>query len=317
MIEYGLLVFFWISGRITKNMELSVIIVSWNAKEYLRQCLQSIQKFTVGVDYEIIVVDNASHDGSAAMVKAEFPGVRLLSNVRNVGFARANNQGAEIARGEWLFFCNDDVFLTENSLKVLLEKCRHDPQQMIGIIGCHLLFPDGTHQDSVRREPTLRDQILILTKLHHLVPYHPALQHYLAADMDYSKEQDVDQVMGACMMMSKHDFMKLHGFDEKFFLWFEEVDLQRRVRTVLRKRVVYTPATCMVHAKSKSFQQLSSVTNQRRFNASLHWYFQKHVGRKASAVISIMQPLSIVLAMLVTFSRLWQQLRTSRKHQTS
>lgn len=286
-------------------MTLSIIIVSWNVKDYLRQCLQSIHEQTHDIDYEIIVVDNASHDGSAEMVRNDFPNVRLLVNVCNVGFARANNQGAEIAEGDWLCFLNDDIQLIENSLAIMLKRIQNNSH--IGLLGCRLLFPDYSPQESVRRFPTLYDQLFILLKLHHFFPNHPLMQDYYMQNMEYKIEQEVDQVMGACMMMATSDFKKLQGFDEHFFLWFEEVDLQKRVRDLLQKSVMYTPCTTMIHAKSVSFNKVQSVTRQRRFNQSMQWYFRKHHGRRSAMIIGMVHPLSMLLAMMVTLGRLWKK----------
>ncbi len=276
------------------GMQLSVIIVSWNVRDHLRRCLQSIKEQTQGLEYEVIVVDNASNDGSVEMVAQEFPEVKLIASNTNLGFGKANNRGAELASGEVLFVLNDDTVLTENSLKIVYDRVMQDAS--IGVLGYHLVNPDGTHQDSVRRYPRLLDQLLILTKVHNLFPNLRPVRRYLAQDFDYSQEQEVDQLMGACMVMRSEVFHRANGFDEDFFVWFEEVDLEKRIHEEQDLRILYTPETAMVHVKGASFSQWMSLKSQRIYNASMRTYFLKHYGFLYSLPLLLFQPLSVVLA---------------------
>lgn len=275
-------------------MQISVITVSTNSKEHIRNCLLSLKEKTVDVDYEVIVVDNASTDGTPEMVKAEFPWVKLVENSRNLGFGTANNRGAAIATGGILCFYNDDTIQTQNTLKAVYEKMTTD--NSIGTLGFHLTFPDGSHQDSVRAYPRLSDQMLILLKLHHFFTKARVLRRYLCSDMDYTREQEVDQVMGACMVIPRVVFERVGGFDEQFFVWFEEVDLQKRIHDELGLRIVYSPFAEMIHVKGATFGKALSLTNQRRFNRSLWQYMRKHNGVFAATVITVLQPVSIFLA---------------------
>lgn len=282
-------------------MQLSIIIVSWNVKEHLRNCLKSIQAHTKGVSYELIVVDNASHDGSIKMLRTEFPDVHLIANTENKGFGAACNQGAATATGEVLCFFNDDAFLKSDSFSLLYQRVIKN--SMIGVIAPHIVHLDGSHQDSVRRFPTCKDQVIILTKLHNFFPKLPAIRSYYAYDFDYTKEQEVDQLMGACMIMRKEVFDRANGFDEVFFVWFEEVDLQKRIKEQLGLQIVYTPETEITHAKGASFSQVMSLTSQRRLNRSMRYYFRKHHGIIQAAMLTLLQPLSLLLALLVQIYR--------------
>lgn len=275
-------------------MDCSVIIVSWNAREYLRRCLQSIRIHTSDILYEVIVIDNGSHDGTPEMVRTEFPWVQLLPNSVNTGFARANNRGAEIATGKNFCFLNDDTELQENSLQMLVHRVQEDPS--IGVLGCHLLYGDGRHQDSVRRFPTIADQWRILLKLHHLFPKSSAIKKYLACDMDYQKEQDVEQVMGACMVMRRDVFFAEQGFDERFFLWFEEVDLQYRIWQKQKLRIVYTPITSIIHHCSVSFAQQLPLWKQSVLIKSMRTYFRLHGRLRDRGWCTILYPVSMFLA---------------------
>ncbi len=277
-------------------MDASIISVSWNVKDHLRSWLQSIEKHTTGLEYEVIVVDNDSKDGSSEMVDAEFPYVSLIASTVNLGFGKANNRGVEMATGEVVLIMNDDMVLHDNAVKALVDRVQSD--RSIGVLGCHLINSDGSHQDSVRRFPQLLDQLIILLKLHHVFPRANPMKRYLARDFDYSKEQDVDQVMGAVMVMRQEVYQQVGGFDEDFFVWFEEVDLCRRVQEQLGLRVVYTPDVEIEHAKGASFSQVMSATNQRRFNKSMRTYFRKH-HPLSFVVIALVQPISLLLAWFV------------------
>lgn len=278
-------------------MDISVVIVSWNVREHLKTALKSIKEHTEGLEYEVIVVDNASHDGSAQMVEEEFPWVKLIASNTNLGFGKANNRGAELATGDVIFILNDDVVFTENSLKKVHEKVMNEKD--IGVLGYHLTNPDGSHQDSVRRYPKLLDQLIILTKLHNFFPNLAPVKRYLAQDIDYTQEQDVEQLMGACMIMRREVYEKASGFDERFFVWFEEVDLEKRIKEEQGLRVVYSPLTEMIHVKGASFGQVMSVKLQRMFNKSMRQYFWKHEGVLKTLLISAAQPVSIVLSFIV------------------
>jgi hypothetical protein len=278
-------------------MQMSVVIVSWNVREHLRRCLESIKAQTHDLDYEVIVVDNASADGSAEMVAKDFPWVKLIASNRNLGFGTANNRGAELTSGEVLFFLNDDTVLGENTLKLVYDKVIGDPT--IGVLGTRLTNPDGSHQDSVRRYPRLADHLLLLLKLHNFFPNLGPVRRYFARDFDYSKEQEVDQVMGASMVMRRDVFLAAGGFDERFFVWYEEVDLQKRVHEQQKLRIVYSPLTEIVHVKGASFGQLMSFRSQRLYNRSMRQYFAKHRPWLETGIIAALQPASLLLAALV------------------
>ncbi len=283
-------------------MQMSVIIVSWNVRDHLRRCLASIQETTQDLEYEVIVVDNDSDDQSVEMIQEEFPEVTIIASNTNLGFGTANNRGAEIATGDVFFILNDDTVLQENSLKKVYDKMISEKE--IGVLGYHLVHPDGSHQDSVRAYPRVFDQLLLLTKLHNIFPNIAPMKRYFARDFDYTKEQDVDQVMGACMVIRRDIFQKAGGFDENFFVWFEEVDLQKRIQDEQNLRIVYSPFTEMIHVKGASFSQWMSMKSQRIYNASMRYYFWKHYGFVRTIPILIMQPVSLFLAFGVDLFRL-------------
>ena len=146
-------------------LDVSIIIVNWNGKELLRKCLDHVVSTTQQVTYEVIVVDNASSDGSQAMVKEAFPSVRLIENSDNCGFARANNQGIVVSQGRYVLLLNSDAFVQENTIDAMVAFMDEHPEG--GMSGCKLLFEDGQLQPSCFAFPTIRSELYIAL---HLVP---------------------------------------------------------------------------------------------------------------------------------------------------
>ncbi|MBN1779473.1 MAG: glycosyltransferase family 2 protein [Candidatus Buchananbacteria bacterium] len=257
-------------------MELSIIIVNWNVEKLLERCLESIYKYQGNLELEVIVVDNASKDRSLEMIKNNFPQVKLIVNQANRGFAAANNQGIEIASGRYLLLLNPDTEIKENSLHQSLEFFR--TQEKVGVMGCKILNPDGSLQPSVRRFPTITAVILILSKIAKLLPNLPALKKYLAKDFDYRESQAVDQVMGAFFLIKRELIEQIGVLDERFFIWFEEVDFCYRAKKA-GWQIWYYPDAEIIHYGGSSFKQALVVRKQWLFFQSALKYFVKHVFR--------------------------------------
>lgn len=279
-----------------KQENVSIIIVSWNVKNDLVECLKSIQGCLDGLSPEVIVVDNASTDNSPAVVKKQFPWVRLVENKDNLGFAKANNQALEKALGDYLVFLNPDTKITNQTLQSLIAFIKsHTDAAFVGPI---LLNPDQSRQVSVRKFPVLLSQILILLKIHRLFPRIKPLESYFQLNFDFRFDQEVDQLMGACLMIKRSVLDKIGYFDESFFLWFEEVDIQKRAIGLGFKNY-FTPKATIVHKKGESFQQRTPVAKQRIFNNSLIHYFKKHGAKRDVIIIKLFIPISIFLAAIV------------------
>ncbi len=275
-------------------MDLSIIIVSWNVKELLRKCLQSIFDKTQSLEFEVFVVDNASKDGSAQMVALEFPQVNLIASNVNLGFAKANNLALEQAQGQYVLFMNPDMELVENSFKTMLELMEKD--EKIALSTCQLIYPDGSRQNNIKNNPTLCDQLLILLKLHHL--FKPkCLKKYLAKDFDYTKEQEVKQIMGAFVFSRGEIMREVSGWDTDYFIWWEDLDLCKRIQD-LSYKIVYTPKTKIIHHEAKSFAQQQSIEKQKKFNRGMAIYFKKHNGLLSYWLIKFLGILSLILAWL-------------------
>ncbi|OGL72308.1 hypothetical protein A3D72_01400 [Candidatus Uhrbacteria bacterium RIFCSPHIGHO2_02_FULL_57_19] len=274
-------------------IDVSVIIVSWNTRELLGRCLKSLFEQTHGVSFEVFVVENASSDDSAEMVRSEFTQVNLIANDANLGFARANNQAIAEAKGECVLLLNPDTELIDDGISNLVAVARKHPEA--GIVGGKILNPDRSIQASVRRFPTLCSQVLITLKFHHAFPDIPCLRRYFANDVNPESEQSADQVMGAFFLISRQALNIVGTLDERFFIWFEEVDYCKRVVNAGLK-VLYTPVAQVVHHGGESFAQVFALKKQKMFNASLAKYMRKHFGRRAWLAIQILRPVSLLLA---------------------
>ena len=271
----------------------SVVIVSWNVKDKLRACLDSVFTQTGLGALEVFVVDNASGDHSAQMAAKEFPQVKLIANIENRGFAAACNQAIRRSSGSKILLLNPDCSLAPTALAALDLFIAGHPKA--GVVGGKLLGMDGKPQSSVRRFPSLSSQAVILTKIHHLYPNSVGVNKYLASDHDYDKSSTVDQVMGAFFAIPRQIIAEVGLLDERFFLWFEEVDYCKRVKQA-GYEVYYTPFAVAVHVGGASFKQLSSSEKQKIWNKSLGVYMRKHHGLLASLALKPLFPVARGLA---------------------
>ncbi len=279
----------------SNKIDLSIVIVSWNVRKLLEDCLNSLYKSKQNIIFEVIVVDNASQDGSAEMVRDKFPQVKLITNQINQGFARACNQGARISQGDFLLFLNDDTEIFDFTLDRCLDF--YKTHQDLGVLGCSIKNKDLTQQPSVRRFPKLFDQTVILLKLHNFFP--KLIKKYLCFDFDYRNTQEVEQVMGAFFLTKKNVFNKLQGFDENYFIWYEEVDYCFRVKNVLGLKIVYFADAEIIHFGGASFKQLRAWPEQKLLNRSLRYFFYKNRPYYQYYIILLLLPISMFLSGLV------------------
>ncbi len=285
-------------------MDLSIIIVNWNVKPLLERCLESIFKEKADLEYELIIIDNASKDKSCeflSQLKSQITNLKTIFNNENSGFARAVNQGLKIARGEFILLLNPDTEIFEKTLEKTVNFLRQ--YSHCGVLGCKILNLDGSAQYSVRSFPNLIVQVLILLKLHNFLPRLKPIEDYFLWDFDYSKTQLVDQVSGAFLATRNEIVKRIGGFDEKFFLWFEEVDFCRRVKQA-GWEIMYTPNICIRHYGAQSFFQLLPFNRQRQFNQSLLHYFKKHHSKNEYLILYLLQPISLLLALLIQIFKL-------------
>lgn len=262
--------------------DLTVIIVSWNVCSLLRTCLGSLEQQRDTLSMEVIVVDAASADGSAAMVRADFPWVRLEAQTNNVGFPRGNNIGIRIAAGRYLLLLNPDTEAPAGSLRKMVAHL--EAHADVGVLGSQLRFPDGTIQSSRRRFPTLATGFFESTWLQ---PYAPArvLDRYYMRDVPDDAIADVDWVMGACLMTRRQVIDQVGLLDEEYFMYSEELDWCRRIKSA-GWRVVYFPDARIIHHEGKSSEQAVTARHINFQRAKLR-YFRKHHGRPACLTLRL------------------------------
>lgn len=276
-------------------MQCSIIIVSWNVRAQLERCLRSIESTTDRATVAVFVVDNASTDSSADMVAIQFPWVRLIRNHTNKGFAAACNQAIKLTVEGHVLLLNPDTELREGTVsKVLACLATHSDA---GIIGCRLVYPDGTTQQTVRRFPDTYSHILIMLKLHNFFPRYRWITRYYAHDFDYAHDAYVDQVMGAFFLIRRALITDVGLLDEGYYIWYEEVDYCRRARTC-GWRTYYTSAATAVHHKGVSFKQRSPIRLQIILNNSIIRYFRVHETVWSACVLAALYPASLLLALV-------------------
>src|ERR1035437_3381190 len=257
-------------------MQLSIVIICWNDWKVIENCLRSIIEGTHQIQYEVIVSDNGSTDGSVEKIRAQFPAVRLLENRANLGFAKGNNVGIGEARGEYVLILNPDTIVHDGSLDRWVEFADRLPEA--GAFGCRVLNPDGTYQGPARPFPTISRTLIAALGLRFL----GRLRYPVLSD-EYEgwggeTEREVDWQSGCCVLLRGDLLRKLGGFDERFFYQFEEVDLCRRVWNA-GYRIRYTPAVSITHLGGQSVGRFPI-----RFAIEIcrngYRYFYKYFGSK-------------------------------------
>lgn len=244
--------------------DVSVVIVSRNTRELLRACLASVAREAGGLAVETVVVDNASDDGTPAMVRRDFPAVALLQPATNDGFAAGNNLGLRRARGRAALLLNPDAELLPGALPALWDALHAAPD--VGVVGPRLVYPDGGTQSSRRRFPTLASALVESTLIGETFPRHPAIRRYRMADTPDTAPHDADWLVGACLLVRREVFDAVGLLDANLFLYGEEPEFCGRVRRA-GWRVRYTPAATVRHHEGTSTGQAVAL-RQRAFNGS-------------------------------------------------
>lgn len=263
-------------------MRLSLCIVNWNTRDYLRESLASIFEFGPdGVELEVIVVDNASGDGSAAMVSTEFPSVSLLANPDNRGYAEGNNQALRVATGDYLLLLNPDVVLHPKSLSEALAFMKSHPDA--GALGCRLVGVDGLTQRSLRSFPDPGPVLWEFLGLSRLLPKSRRFGAYRMTWFDYNSVIEVDQPMGSFLLFSRAALDKVGFMDPQFPIFFNEVDWCWRAKREMGFRIYYTPDVVVTHYGGGSTKQVRA-SMVRESHRSLLRFYDKHYRSLAAPV---------------------------------
>lgn len=245
-----------------QNTSLSVVTVSWNTRDLLRECLESLKvelESLPQVQSEVFLIDNDSHDGSAAMVESEHPWVHLIANKENFGFAKANNQAFKLAKGEFVLLLNPDTKVLPGAIGTLLEFIQNKPQA--GVVAPKLLNTDMSIQRSCRKFPTFANMLYELIGLSKM--YKPGTEagakfrEYKMLDWNHDDEREVDQPEGACLLLRQGVIDQVGVLDEGFFMLFEEVDWCYRIKKS-GWQIWFTPRAQIIHHYGQSIKQVKA-----------------------------------------------------------
>jgi GT2 family glycosyltransferase len=259
--------------RRSEQIDVSVVVVSYNVRSMLLRCLESVDVALAGVPHEVVVVDNASRDGSPTAVREGFPRARIIESPVNNGFGKANNLAIQQTIGEFVFFLNPDTQVDPAALKKLLDYIRARPN--VGIAGPRLLYPTGVDQPSRRRFPTPLTAVVESTIVQQWLPRNALLDRYYLNDRS-DVTQDVDWLVGACLLVRRSVLNLIGGFDERFFMYSEELDLCRRAREA-GWRIAYVGDAEVTHYEGASSEQ-NLEQRSKLFNESKARYFEKYHG---------------------------------------
>lgn len=276
-------------------MDLSIITVTWNSASNIADQIRSVLSATNDISFEHWIVDNASTDSTVEVVE-KFTNIKLIKNIENTGFAKANNLAAKQASGDYLLFLNPDMKLEPGSLKKIIDWIREKKE--VGVVSCMLVDESGIFNQLAkpRRFPRLLDQLALVLKLRFIFPW--LLQGYVMADFNEESEQEVDSVRGSFMLVRKELVEKLgRVFDERYFIWFEDVDLCREAKKHGYK-VFYTPIVSCIDLVGKSFSQRDRVWAQKQFTKSMIIYFKKWQPAWQVKVLQFFRPVGVGLVWL-------------------
>jgi N-acetylglucosaminyl-diphospho-decaprenol L-rhamnosyltransferase len=287
-------------------LDVAVVVVSYNVRPLLEHCLATAQRALDALRAagggrqhhgRLVVVDNASADGSAALVRERFPGVALVENRDNVGFGAACNQGLALARDAVLFL-NPDAELAPDALLRLVERLERTPAA--ALVGPRLAYPDGRPQPSRRRFPTLATLLLESTPLEWRWPHWSALRRYRFVGEPEAAAR-VDWLSGACLLGRVSALRDVGGFDPHFFMYFEEVDLSRRLVSH-GWETWYDPAGTVAHAHSQSADQ-DLAAKDRRYYTSKYRYAARYFGKTMARALRLAGAASFAAELAVQRAR--------------
>lgn len=284
-------------------MDASIVIVNWNTGVLLRQCLDSLQAgFSGGEEFEVLVIDNASADQSVAIAEGSPQKMQLFQMKNNLGFSKANNIGIRQAQGDYIILLNPDTVATEGCFSNLL--AFFNGREKIAAVGPRLLNEDLSWQPSCRRFPTIGVLAALFLKLPHFFPNMESYRRYLMKDFTYEEAAAVEQIMGACMVVPRSILERVGLLDEKYWIWFEEVDWCKRAKG-LGLEVWFAPVAEVVHYGGVSFKQaFMPVRKEWRFMRSALRYVRKNIGWQHFLLLCVIAPFGLIidsLTMLLWF----------------
>jgi GT2 family glycosyltransferase len=265
-------------------LDISIIIVNWNTRDILRECLQSVYKNIPSLEFEVIVVDNASSDSSPAMIKTQFPQVILVENLKNKGFAAANNHGMTVAKGRYVLLLNSDTVVLDNAIVKTFAFA--DSHSEAAVIGCRVLNPNRTLQPTCFMFPSLLNIFLGSTYLYKLFPKSKFFGREQMTWWDRSDMREVDVVDGCFMLVRREAIDQVGLMDERFFMYGEETDWCYRFKQAGWK-VMFTPQAEIIHLGGQSSKQIRAKMLVQLRLSILH-FISKHYGWLSHKIASLL-----------------------------
>jgi GT2 family glycosyltransferase len=280
-------------------IHLSIVIVNWNTEEYLLHCLRSIFEMGQGTAWEIIIVDNGSQDGGRIEVKRAFPSVHIIENEKNLGFAKAVNQGLQKASGRYALLLNPDTQVKDGAIERLVSFM--DAHSDVGVVGAQLLNADGSKQNSIANFPSLATELLNKSLLRWLSP-----KRFPGKEESYAGPIEVDSVIGACMVVRRKAMEQVGLLDEDYFLFLEETDWCYRMKRAGWK-IYHVPQAEVYHFQGKSAETAKKRAKVEFYRSRYHFFRKNRGSLQWSILLSglmirlIFELLMMTVASLVTF----------------
>lgn len=267
--------------------EVSIIIVNYNGRKLIHQCIQSVISNTKNIDYEIIIVDNASSDDSKKYVTLNFPEVRWIQSHQNLGFGKANNLGVKHAIGKYIFFLNPDTIIKNDAIAFFIDFLSNQNDEKIGIIGGYLLDNDNKLNSYAGDIITCIDPIKDLFK--------GIFKNIFSKTTNPNIIESVGYVCGADLFMTKSLFNEIGGFDENFFMYCEEVDLQKRILETGRKNLII-PGPGIIHLEGGGEYKAIGISTRRfcMWMDSRRYYTHKHFSNIQLAIWKLLNPIHLI-----------------------
>lgn len=261
-------------------MDLSILILNYNTCKLTLDCLQSVFASNTSYTFEVIVIDNDSSDSSVESIARDYPQATLIANDDNIGFARGNNQGMEIATGRYVLLLNSDTIVQEDTLQTMIYFMDENPT--VGASGCKVILPDGSLDKACRRGfPTPSASFYYAFGIARLFPDHPKFNQYQLGHLDENEEYPVDCLIGAFMMVRQETIDQVGGLDETFFMYGEDVDWCYRIKQA-GWGIHYYPRTTIIHLKGGSarrrptriiyeFHRAMAIFHHKHYKDRYHW----------------------------------------------
>lgn len=276
--------------KIDTFADLCIIIVNWNTKEFIIRCLEDLRSVAINNSLEVIIVDNGSIDGSSAEIRRFFPNFKLIENEKNLGFAKAVNQGLEITKAKYILILNPDTLIKNESIRILITFM--EDYKDVGIAGAQLLNEDGSKQNSIANFPSLATELLNKNILRWVFP-----KRFPGKERQYPEPIEVDSVIGACMMVRREAIEQVGLLDEEYFLFFEETDWCYRMKKAGWK-VFHVPQAEVIHLQGKSAEKEKEKAKVEYYR-SRYIFFKKNRGAFQWSILLLGLMLKLIFSFII------------------